>query len=92
MNVENMTDKNVIDASILFDEMKKQNPDLSYEIYSQSEKPELTSRVDLIEESVENLSNNIDELKQLLKHIFGNHVLINGQFKTVFSNDVKNGI
>lgn len=80
MNAENLTQENVEEAKIMFDKMIESNSELTYEFFQQN-KGISPDRVDLIEESIENLVNEISSLKQLLEHIFGNHILMDGKFQ-----------
>lgn len=80
MNAENLTQENMEEAKVMFDEMIKSNSELTYEFFQQNKGID-PNRADRIEESIENLANEVDSLKQLLKHIFGNHILMDGKFQ-----------
>jgi len=83
MEVRNMTEENVEVASKLFDDLKKQNPELSYETFRE---PKHSDSLDVgevrdLRKQVDELNETICDVHMLLKHVFGNYVLIDGKFQ-----------
>ncbi len=77
MDVRNLTEANIKDAESMFDKMKELNPDLRYKTYKQDDQ-EKSLRI-----QVDELAEIVGKMELKLKHIFGGHVLINGQFVDV---------
>ena len=76
--LENLTEQNVNELQKVFELMKLGNPDLQYSFYNQNEAsesdaPDLQSRITMLEEKINRLTRKIDL-------IFGKAVLINGRF------------
>ena len=74
--LRNLTDENVEDVEELFERIQKHNADATLSIKPMSEMRNLAT----VANDVVLLHSKIDTMMVMLKNIFGNSVLINGQF------------
>ena len=74
MQIENMTQEDVGAFKSLLAERQKTNPELRGQVFNGPPEPQ-DIRLDKLEASV-------NRIERLLKHIFGNHVLIRGKFRS----------
>ena len=78
MKAINLTDENVNDLQKQMEEMQKLNPGLQWEFFNQSVR-EPTE----IEMQLAKIQTDLNELKVKIDLIFGDSVLINGQFRSI---------
>jgi len=74
MQIENMTEEDVGAFKTLLTERQKLNPELKGQVFNGPPLP-TTDRLDRLEATATRIEN-------LLKHIFGDHVLIRGKFRS----------
>jgi flagellar biosynthesis chaperone FliJ len=86
MHVQNLWDSDVKALESKIAELKQENPDISYQIF-QMQKGIEKEEIKPVQQQVDELAEMVIEIQRTIKHIFGNHVLINGQFQ-----DLKIGI
>lgn len=82
MQINNLTEGNVSEFSKLADSLKETNPELEYRIFNQDSVVNAQEYKSL-RKQVDELAEIIGSVELKLKHIFGNHILINGQFKDI---------
>ncbi len=79
MQINNLTQSDVKDFSSLANELKKSNPDLDYRIFNQDSVVN-AAEYKTLRKQVDELAGIICGIEQHIKNIFGNHILIKGQF------------
>ena len=79
MKVENLTEANVDELKEKLEEMKTENPDIDYKTY-------IMEKLDKGKNENEGIAMILDKLEMLerkINMIFGDHVLINGDFRDI---------
>lgn len=76
MKAINLTDENVNDLQEQMEEMQKLNPGLQWEFFNQSTKEPTEIEIQLAK-----IQTDLLELKMKIDLIFGDAVLMNGQFR-----------
>ena len=76
MEAKNLTPENVQSLSDQFNQMTHSNPDLDYKFHKQEDGIEHDSEIRRLEQK-------IDAINTKLDLIFGDSVLINGQFRSI---------
>ena len=74
----NLTEENVDELKKKLEKMKINNPDLEYRFWEQDEKESLE-----VQKNIKEINEKLDSLERLIKHTFGGHILIDGEFKQV---------
>jgi hypothetical protein len=79
MNIENLLEKDVSTLKEKIDELKIENPDIRETVYKMNADREVQRQRDLLLEILDKL----DALDRRLSNIFGDSILIDGQFKKI---------
>lgn len=79
----NLTEANVKELTSKLEEMKADNPGLKYRFYDQEIKQFDQTTNDELKDIIKKLEDKIDNLESLIKHIFDEHVLIDGIFMKI---------
>ena len=88
----NLTRENVDELRERLEKMQEGNPDLEYRFFSQAEKESKPEWKSGHTELIKGLLDKIESLERKIDHIFGDHVLIKGQFHDISDmEDTKNG-
>ena len=72
MQIDNATNENITCLQSKIKEMAQTNPALESRVYKMEEQP---SNAKIFEK--------LEAIERLLKHIFDDHIIINGKFKSV---------
>ena len=75
----NLTEDNVEELREKLMEMQKENPELEYRFFEQTEESEPQDE----QLTIKTLFGKLVEIEQKINHIFDGHVLINGEFKKI---------
>jgi hypothetical protein len=76
MEIKNLTEENVDTLQDVVDKIRKENPNVTSRVFEMKEKkPDEVAKV-----SIMDLMEAIEQLDRKLDHIFGGHVLLNGEF------------
>ena len=82
MEAENLTPENAEELDVVLERMKKNNPELTHQIFPMEEKtghPEAQAVLELWQE-VKALHRAVEDLANLIRLVFGDHVLVKGRF------------
>lgn len=85
MEINNLTEPNVKELESKLSELMKVNPEISYTVFTDMKgvtqtKTDLEFDRDLI---LNKILQEVSEIKIAIKNIFGNHILMDGQFKNL---------
>jgi hypothetical protein len=81
-----MTQNQVPALIAILKEFQLTNPDIKWDIYSESELPETSEETlkDTVQEpTLQEVMDELASLRRLLDRIFGNHILMKGRWKTL---------
>lgn len=81
MQIENLTPGDAVELEEKLSEMKKQNPDIEYRVLEMGDLKETLGKGKVENEMLQEISDKIDALNGNFNRIFGEHILIKGEFK-----------
>ena len=81
----NLTEENVEELREQLEKMQKTNPDLEFRFFEQAE-PE-----PMHDKTITKIYDKLLELERKIDHIFGDHVLIKGQFQDISDKSLERG-
>lgn len=85
-NIQNIMEEQIEGLEEKLKSMQDENPDLSYQIYNQDTE-ETLKKGKSQNEMLQEISDRIERMENLIKHIFGDAVLINGKFQSLHQGD-----
>jgi len=83
MNITNLTEPNVEEIEELIGDMQNENPDIAYEVFKMPSPEEILSKSKSEAELLKMILSKIESLERKFEHVFGGHVLIDGQWECI---------